>query len=119
MGEVARVTEITARSETSFEDAVKTGIERASQTLRHVSGAWIKEQKVEIEDGHITQYHVDMLVTFVLDDAHSNGDMMSSAETSRPSSSGAQQPMPAMADAMAGERGRTAVAEPQVEGVPR
>lgn len=67
MGDVARVTEITARSETSFEDAVKIGIERATETLRNVSGAWVKEQKVEIEEGRIVAYQVDMLVTFVLD----------------------------------------------------
>lgn len=68
MGEVARVTEITARSDVSFEDALKTGIERATQTLRNVSGAWVKEQKLHIEDGKIKAYQVDMLVTFVLDD---------------------------------------------------
>jgi len=68
MGEVARVTEISARSERSFEDAIQIGIERASQTLRHVSGAWVKEQKLAIEEGHIKSYQVDMLVTFVLDE---------------------------------------------------
>lgn len=67
MGDVARVTEITARSERSFEDAVNIGIQRAAETLRNVSGAWIKEQKVEIQDGQIRSYQVDMLVTFVLD----------------------------------------------------
>lgn len=68
MGDVARVTEITSRSEHSFEDAIRVGIERASNTLRNVSGAWIKEQKVEIKDGQIAEFHVDMLVTFVLDE---------------------------------------------------
>ena len=48
---VARVTEISARSETSFEDAIQKGIERATQTLRNVEGAWIKEQQVRITDG--------------------------------------------------------------------
>ncbi len=67
MGEVARVTEITARSDVSFEDAVNIGVQRATETLRNVSGAWIKEQKVEIHDGRISAYQVDMLVTFVLD----------------------------------------------------
>jgi len=67
VSEVARVTEITARSETSFEDAIQTGIERATQTLRNVKGAWVKEQKVEIEDGGIAAYQVAMLITFVLD----------------------------------------------------
>jgi flavin-binding protein dodecin len=65
---VARVTEITARSQQSFEDAIRVGIERATKTLRHVRGAWIKEQHVEVEDGRITGYQVNMLVTFMLED---------------------------------------------------
>ncbi len=68
MGSVARITNISARSETSFDDAVRTGIARANQTLRNVSGAWIKDQKVEISDGQIVAYQVAMEVTFVLDD---------------------------------------------------
>lgn len=65
---VARVTTITARSSESFEDAVKEGIARAHATLRNVSGAWIKEQKLDCTDGSITSYQVAMEVTFVLDD---------------------------------------------------
>lgn len=68
MSSVARVTTITARSEKSFEDAVHVGIARASSTLRGVSGAWVKEQKVAIENGTVTGYQVTMEVTFVLDD---------------------------------------------------
>ena len=68
MSSVGRVTEITSRSETSFEDAIRVGIERASKTLRGVKGAWVKEQQVEVENGKITWYRVNMLVTFVLDD---------------------------------------------------
>ncbi len=69
MGTVARVTEISAKSEKSFEDALQTGIQRATQTLRNVKSAWVKEQEVEIgEDGKATSYKVNMLVTFVLDD---------------------------------------------------
>jgi hypothetical protein len=64
---VARVTEISASSKTSFEDAIKHGIDRASKTLRKVEGAWIKEQKVVVEDGAITEYRVNMMVTFILD----------------------------------------------------
>ena len=67
MSSVARVTTITVRSETSFEDAVATGIARASETLRHVSGAWVKEQKVEASEGKITGWSVTLEVTFVLD----------------------------------------------------
>ena len=64
---VARVTEITSASRTSFEDAINTGIARADQTLRNVSGAWIQNMKVEIVKGKIVEYRVNMKVTFVLD----------------------------------------------------
>jgi flavin-binding protein dodecin len=68
MSTVARITTISSRSETSFEDAVREGVARAGSTLRNVSGAWVKEQKVEISDGTITAYNVILEVTFVLDD---------------------------------------------------
>jgi flavin-binding protein dodecin len=68
MSSVGRVTEITSRSEKSFEDAMRAGIDRANKTLRQVKGAWIKEQHVEVENGHIVGYRVNMLVTFILDD---------------------------------------------------
>ena len=67
MGDIARVTEITARSDKSFEDAIRIGLDRANKTLRNVEGAWIKDQKVAMHDGRIDSYQVDMLVTFVLD----------------------------------------------------
>lgn len=67
MESVARVTEITARSPKSFDDALKVGIARATKTLRGVTSAWIKEQKVEIKRGKIVSYQVNMLVTFVID----------------------------------------------------
>jgi flavin-binding protein dodecin len=68
MSTVARVSEISAMSETSFEDAIKVGIERAATTLRNLQSAWIKEQEVVIgEGGAITGYKVNMLVTFVLE----------------------------------------------------
>jgi flavin-binding protein dodecin len=65
---VAKVTEITASSTTSFEDAINSGIARATKTLRNVKGAWVKEQKVKISDGKITEYRVTMRVTFILSD---------------------------------------------------
>jgi flavin-binding protein dodecin len=68
MSSIGRVTEITSRSEKSFEDAIRAGIERANKTLRQVKGAWIKEQHVEVEDGRVVAYRVNMLVTFILDD---------------------------------------------------
>lgn len=65
---IARVTELSAMSSTSFEDAVQQAIRRASQTLRGVSSAWVKEQRVLVEDGAIAQYQVNVMVTFVLED---------------------------------------------------
>ncbi|MEJ2546201.1 MAG: dodecin family protein [Gemmatimonadota bacterium] len=65
---VAKVTEITASSEKSFEDAITHGIARAHKTLKNIKGAWINEQTVEIKDGKIATYRVNMKVTFVLDD---------------------------------------------------
>jgi flavin-binding protein dodecin len=65
---VARVTEIMAGSKKSFDDAVNVGIKRASKTLKNVSGAWIKGQKVEVKNGKIVEYRVQMDVTFILKD---------------------------------------------------
>lgn len=65
---VARVTELSATSEKSFQDAVEKGVKRASKTLRNVSGAWVKEHKVKVKDGKIVSYQVNMMVTFVLED---------------------------------------------------
>jgi len=65
---VARVTEISAISEESFEDAVRQAIARATKTLRNVEGAWVKDMNVMIEDGNITGYKVNLEVTFVLED---------------------------------------------------
>jgi hypothetical protein len=65
---VARVTEITSSSPTSFGDAITAGVERANKTLQNVKGAWIKEQKVVVDGGKITEYRVTMKVTFVLKD---------------------------------------------------
>ena len=65
---VARVTEISATSTESFDEAVKEGINRATSTLRGVEGAWVKDQNVLIEDGQITGYKVNMAVTFLLED---------------------------------------------------
>jgi len=63
---VARVTEITSGSSKSFDDAVKTGIKRATKTLKNVTGAWIANQEVTIEGDRIAEYRVRMRVTFVL-----------------------------------------------------
>ncbi len=63
---VAKVTEITASSKKSFEDAINTGIKRACKTLKNVKGAWVQDQKVDIEKGKVTAYRVTLRVTFVL-----------------------------------------------------
>jgi flavin-binding protein dodecin len=65
---VARITEISSTSEQSFEDAIKSGIARATKTLRNVKGAWIKEQQIDIEADEIVRYRVNILVTFILDE---------------------------------------------------
>ena len=65
---VARVVELTATSERSFEDAMRQGIARATRTLRNVRSAWIKEQEVEVSEGEVVKFKVNLLVTFVLDD---------------------------------------------------
>ena len=64
---VARVTEIIASSKKSFEDAVEVGVERASETLKNVEGAWVKDQRVVIKGGKISEYRVVLKVTFVLE----------------------------------------------------
>lgn len=65
---VARVTEISATSQESFEEAIKEGVSRVTQTLRGVEGAWVKDMNIMIEDGNITGYKVNMAVTFMLED---------------------------------------------------
>ncbi|HVJ27122.1 MAG TPA: dodecin family protein [Vicinamibacterales bacterium] len=65
---VAKVSEISATSTKSFEDAIKLGLDRAAKTLRNIRGAWIKEQHVRWDGGKVTEYQVNMMVTFVLDD---------------------------------------------------
>ena len=64
---VARVTEITASSDKSFEDALQAGVARAAKTLKNVEGAWVQQQKVVVRDGKIAEYRVNMKVTFVLE----------------------------------------------------
>ena len=65
---VARVTEITASSTKSFEDAVCQGVRRASKTLDNITGAWVESQKVVVDGGEVTEYRVTMKITFVLKD---------------------------------------------------
>jgi flavin-binding protein dodecin len=64
---VAKITEITSNSPKSFEDAVDSGIERASKTLKNITGAWVADQSVSVENGKVTSYNVRLKVTFVLE----------------------------------------------------
>lgn len=64
---VAKVTEITSTSDKGFDEAIRRGIQRASKTLKNVTGAWVADQEVSIKDGKITSYRVRLRVTFVLE----------------------------------------------------
>jgi dodecin len=64
---VAKVVELTASSPTSFEDAVKNGIEKAAETLRNIQGAWVSEEKVEVKDGQISEFRVTLRITFLVE----------------------------------------------------
>ena len=65
---VAKVSELSSTSKKSFEDAIEKGLARASKTLRNIRSAWIKEMQVRLDMGRITEYQVNMVVTFVLED---------------------------------------------------
>jgi flavin-binding protein dodecin len=65
---VARVTEIISSSKTSFEDAIQQGVTRAVKTLENVESAWVKDQKIVLSGGKISEYRVDLKVTFILKD---------------------------------------------------
>jgi flavin-binding protein dodecin len=71
---VAKNIEISSTSPSSFEDAIEKGIARASRTINNVTGAWIKDQKINISGGRATEYQVMMIITFVLDDAGGDDD---------------------------------------------
>lgn len=64
---VAKVIEVTAASDASFEDAIAKGIAKAGETVRNIKGAWVKEQQVTVQDGKVNEYRVDLKVTFLLD----------------------------------------------------
>jgi dodecin len=65
---IARITEISSTSKKSFEDAIQTGIARATRTLRNVRSAWVKEQQIRVEKDAIVEYQVNLMITFVLDE---------------------------------------------------
>ena len=65
---IAKVTEVISSSKKSFDDAIESGVERASKTLKGVSGAWVADQKVTVKDGKVDEYRVVLKITFVLED---------------------------------------------------
>ena len=65
---VAKVTELTASSTQSFDDAVRSGLARANKTLKGIKGAWVQEMTVDCDKGEIKAYRVNMKVTFLLND---------------------------------------------------
>jgi flavin-binding protein dodecin len=65
---VARITEITSTSRKGFDDAIKVGVKRATKTLKNVSGAWVEDQEVIVENNKVTEYRVRLRVTFILND---------------------------------------------------
>ena len=65
---IARITEISSTSDKSFEDAIQSGVTRATKTLRNVRSAWVKEQQIRIDQGKIVEYQVNLMITFVLED---------------------------------------------------
>lgn len=67
---IARITEISSTSTKSFEDAIQSGVARATQTIRNVRSAWVKEQQIRIENNNIVEYQVNLMITFVLDEGN-------------------------------------------------
>jgi flavin-binding protein dodecin len=64
---VAKIVELTATSDQSFEDAIRQAIAKASETIHNIEGGWVKEQKVIVEDGKVKGFRVDLKVTFIVD----------------------------------------------------
>lgn len=69
---ITKVIEVISASKTSFDDAIKQGIERASETVSDIKGAWIKDQSIELTDGKISEYKVIMRLTFLIDKPDAN-----------------------------------------------
>src|SRR4030095_14463372 len=67
---IARITEISSTSTRSFEDAIQSGVARATKTIRNVRSAWVKEQQIRIENNNIVEYQVNLMITFVLDEGN-------------------------------------------------
>ena len=85
---VAKNIEITSSSTKSFEDAINTGIARASKSLNNVRGAWIKEQKISINNGKVSEYRVMMILTFVLDEGEAVEEEVKTPDAKKAGKSG-------------------------------
>ena len=68
MASVAKVIEISSRSDKSFEDAIEAGVARASDTVKRIKGGWVSEMTFDVDDGKVVGYKVNMRLTFVLND---------------------------------------------------
>ena len=66
---VAKVIEIISSSKKSFEDAVAQGVTKAADSLHDITGAWVKQQSVKVTNGNVSEYRVNLKVTFVLKEA--------------------------------------------------
>jgi flavin-binding protein dodecin len=64
---IAKIVELSSSSTESFQDAVESGVKRASKTIKNIQGAWVNEQKVVVSDGEVTEYRVNLRVTFLVD----------------------------------------------------
>lgn len=65
---VAKIIEISSSSTKGFEDAIRQGIARASTTVKHIQGAWVKEQQIRVTNGEVSEFRVNLQVTFLLGD---------------------------------------------------
>ena len=64
---IAKIVEVTSSSQKSFEDAIQTGISKVTETVKNVQGAWINERKVIIQDNKITEFRVNLKISFLVD----------------------------------------------------
>lgn len=64
---VAKIVELSSESTESFEDAIRLGVQKASETIRNIKGAWVSQQQVVVDNGAVVAYRVDLKLTFILE----------------------------------------------------
>lgn len=64
---IAKMIEVSSRSASSFDDAIRQGIDKASETVDNIQSAWVKDQEVLLENGQVNEYQVDLKVTFLVE----------------------------------------------------